>query len=177
MTSTPDEEADVDDNANEALPPGMQMDMDPNGAPPGAVAGGRGQAAPSNGVSTGIGAPANQTLAQFLNRTHVSLLVRRCFMSRENTEDALDVILSAAERYSWCADKISAQVKRNLDDRLGAAWHVIVGETFAFEITFESDAFIYVFYGSLGIVAWKCGNILLNEIKHKKVKRLGGDDE
>ena len=104
-------------------------------------------------------------------------MVQKCFMSRDNKEDAMDVIMNACERYSWDSTRISGHVKKNLDDRLGAAWHVIVGETFSFEVTFESDFFIYVFYGSLGIVAWKCGHILLSELKHKKIRRFGDDDD
>ena len=83
-------------------------------------------------------------------------------------EDALDVILSGAEKFPWDNKKISQLIKKNLDNRLGAAWHVIVGETFAFEVEFESDYLIYVFYGSVGILAWKCGTVLNNEIRNRK---------
>ena len=79
----------------------------------------------------------------------------------------MEVILSAAEKYPWDNRRIANQVKKNLDERLGASWHVVVGETYSFEITYESECLIYLYYGSLAILCWKCGTVLLNEMKHK----------
>lgn len=78
------------------------------------------------------------------------------------------MILNAAEKFPWENRLIAQEIKKNLDERLGATWHIVVGESFSFDVEFESDHLLYVFYGSLGILAWKCGTILKREIQHKK---------
>ena len=51
----------------------------------------------------------------------------------------------------------SAQlVKSSMDKKFGAAWHCVIGEGFGFEMTFQSKNMIYVFYGSIGVLAYKC---------------------
>ena len=41
--------------------------------------------------------------------------------------------------------------------RYGTYWHVVVGEAFGFEVTYEENNLIYVFFGGhIGICAWKC---------------------
>ena len=78
------------------------------------------------------------------------------------------MILSAVERHPWDNRAIASAVKAAMDERLGASWHVAVGETFGFDVAFESRNLLYLFYGSLAILAWKCGSVLKSEIKHKK---------
>lgn len=43
-------------------------------------------------------------------------------------------------------------------DRLyGQSWHVIVGEHFAFDVTYQANHLLYVFFGgNLGVLLWKC---------------------
>ena len=78
------------------------------------------------------------------------------------------MILSAAERHPWDNRAIASTVKSALDERLGASWHVAVGETLGFDVGFESRNLLYLYYGSLAVLAWKCGSVLKSEIKHKK---------
>ena len=84
----------------------------------------------------------------------------------------MEIILNAVEKFPWDNRQISTEIKRNLDDRLGATWHVVTGESFSFEIAFDADNLLYLFYGSLGIVVWKCGTVLLKEMKYKKHRKL-----
>ncbi len=79
-------------------------------------------------------------------------------------EEALDIVLNACEKFPWDSSRIAQYIKTQLDDRLGASWHVAAGEAFSFELAFEGDSLLYLFYGSLGIVAWKCGTVLLSEV-------------
>ena len=87
-------------------------------------------------------------------------------------DEAMDVILNGLDSYPWSNTAISRHIKKGLDDRLGPTWHVIVGESFSFEVTSQNENVIFLFYGSLGIVAWKCGSVLLNEMKHKAIKKM-----
>ena len=81
----------------------------------------------------------------------------------------MDTILVACERFPWNNINISDHIKKELDLKFGAAWHVVIGESFSFEVTFEAEDLIYLFYGSLAILAWKCGTVLNNEMKYKSV--------
>ena len=76
----------------------------------------------------------------------------------------MEIILSGVERHPWENKSIAVYVKEQLDKRLGASWHVIVGEAYSFDVGFEADGLLYLFYGSLGILAFKCGSVLVNEI-------------
>ncbi len=69
-------------------------------------------------------------------------------------DEAMDVILNTADRFLWDCSRISHAVKQQLDERLGSSWHVITGEAFGYEVTFEGRSLISVLYGSLAIVAW-----------------------
>ena len=39
--------------------------------------------------------------------------------------------------------------------------------SFGFDIDFEADKMMYIFYGSLAVLLWKCGSQLLKEVKYK----------
>lgn len=47
-------------------------------------------------------------------------------------------------------------VKTSMDKKFGAAWHCVIGEGFGFEMTFQSKNMIYVYYGNIGVLAYKC---------------------
>lgn len=44
-----------------------------------------------------------------------------------------------------------------MDKKYGIYWHVIVGEGFGFEVSYETKNLLYLFFaGNLGVVLWKC---------------------
>ncbi|GMI27123.1 hypothetical protein TeGR_g8037 [Tetraparma gracilis] len=47
-------------------------------------------------------------------------------------------------------------IKNTLDKRFGLTWHAAVGEGFGFDITCQNRYLIYVFYGSVGVLCYKC---------------------
>lgn len=47
-------------------------------------------------------------------------------------------------------------IKTTMDKKFGAAWHCVIGEGFGFEITYQAKNMVYVYYGSIGILAYKC---------------------
>lgn len=47
-------------------------------------------------------------------------------------------------------------IKASMDKKFGASWHCCIGEGFGFEITYQSKNMIYVYYGTIGILAYKC---------------------
>ncbi len=168
-------------------------------------------AADMNAKATGLGAPpapeskvdallkgsagTGQTIAQLLNRTHGSAMVKATKMDKDAKvrkifstafaylpftlimqsvlrlqDEALDIIIVACEGSPWSNEAICQTVKSRLDDKFGASWQVAVGETYSFDVSYDADFLIYVYYGSLAILAWKCGSVLKNEMKYKAVK-------
>ena len=48
-------------------------------------------------------------------------------------------------------------IKELLDKKFGASWHVVVGEGFGFELSYEVNKLFYMFFaGSLAVCVWKC---------------------
>lgn len=88
-------------------------------------------------------------------------LVRSVDMSHEKMSESLDVITQAVEKQAtkvtdrnW--EAAAQTIKTSMDKKFGAAWHVVVGEGFGFEMTFQSTNMIYVFFGNVGVLAYKC---------------------
>lgn len=53
--------------------------------------------------------------------------------------------------------KAAAQlIKAGLDKKFGAAWHCVIGEGFGFDITYQAKNMIYIVYGTIGVLAYKC---------------------
>ena len=51
------------------------------------------------------------------------------------------------------------RLQESLDRRFGTTWHVVVGEGFGFDISYEISRIFYMFFaGNLGVCAWKCSS-------------------
>lgn len=99
-------------------------------------------------------------------------LVRQCDMSEETRAEAIDICSSgaderegkamrqnASQRRSRCrrvpavekftdnVEKAAQSVKEQMDKKFGASWNVVIGEYFAFEITYEVKNLLYLFLG------------------------------
>ena len=70
----------------------------------------------------------------------------------------------------WDVPQLCKLIKRRLDAKFGATWHVVAGEGYSFDVDHESEYLMFLIYGSLGIVAWKCGDLLLGEVKYRAEK-------
>ena len=50
-------------------------------------------------------------------------------------------------------------IKEALDVKFGTTWHVVVGEGFGFDVSYEISRIFYMFFaGNLGVCAWKCSS-------------------
>ena len=47
------------------------------------------------------------------------------------------------------------KVKRDLDSAFGAPWHVVVGESYDFNIDFDFHFLYFLLYGPVAILAWR----------------------
>uniref|UniRef100_A0A182FGR8 Uncharacterized protein n=1 Tax=Anopheles albimanus TaxID=7167 RepID=A0A182FGR8_ANOAL len=54
--------------------------------------------------------------------------------------------------------KVAAKtIKELMDKKFGTFWHVVVGEGFGYEVSYETKNLLYLFFGgNLAIVLWKC---------------------
>jgi dynein light chain 4 len=63
---------------------------------------------------------------------------------------------AAVEKFVDDTERAAQAVKEALDKRFGAPWNVVIGESYAFEITYEVKNLLYVFLGGTkGVLAWK----------------------
>ena len=108
-------------------------------------------------------------------------LVRQSDMSEETRLEAIDICSSGAwraaqraraaaapalrpplaaraavEKFADNLEKAAQVVKDQMDKKFGAPWNVVVGEYFAFEITYEVKNLLYLFLGGTkGVLLWK----------------------
>ena len=74
----------------------------------------------------------------------------------------MDVCVNACERQGENNGSIAESIKVTLDSRYTtyggpAAWHVIVGESYGFEVVYEVTNIMYMFFSAnLAICVWKC---------------------
>uniref|UniRef100_T1GXG2 Dynein light chain n=1 Tax=Megaselia scalaris TaxID=36166 RepID=T1GXG2_MEGSC len=88
---------------------------------------------------------------------HVYPLVKHSDMIDEMRTEAVDLSITACEKFSSDYEQAAKVIKETLDKKFGTYWHVIVGEGFGFQVSYETNNLLYLFFaGNLAIVAWKC---------------------
>lgn len=87
-------------------------------------------------------------------------LQRSLDMPAEMAQEAMEVITMSVDKHTQGPNKnyeAAAQlIKVSLDKKFGAAWHCVIGEGFGFDITYQAKNMVYVYYGSLGVLIFKC---------------------
>ncbi|WIA29399.1 hypothetical protein OEZ86_011903 [Tetradesmus obliquus] len=83
-------------------------------------------------------------------------LVKYTDMTAEMREEAMDICITAVEKYPNDMEKCTQMIKDQMDKKFGSPWHVIVGRGFAYEITYELRNILYLFVGgTTGVLLWK----------------------
>ncbi len=63
---------------------------------------------------------------------------------------------AAVEKFVDNTEKAAQAVKEQMDKKFGAPWNVVIGENYAFEVTYEVKNLLYVFLGGVkGVLLWK----------------------
>lgn len=85
-------------------------------------------------------------------------LTKSVDMSSEMAQEAMEIITMAVDKHQATKNfEASAQmIKIAMDKKFGAAWHCAIGEGFGFDVTYQASNMIYLYYGSIGILAFKC---------------------
>jgi hypothetical protein len=79
-------------------------------------------------------------------------------MTTEMASESMDIITTAIEKQSQTKNYEAAaqSIKLQMDKKFGAAWHCAIGEGFGFDITYQAKNMVYVYYGQIGVLAYKC---------------------
>lgn len=78
-------------------------------------------------------------------------------MADEMKIEALELSMTACEKYASNYEQAAKVIKESMDKKFGTYWHVVVGEGFGFEVSYETRNLLYFFFaGNLAIIAWKC---------------------
>ncbi|XP_075166925.1 dynein axonemal light chain 4 [Haematobia irritans] len=88
---------------------------------------------------------------------HVYPLVKHSDMNEEMRLECLELTITACEKYASNYEQAARVIKETMDQKFGIYWHVVVGEGFGFEVTYETKNILYLFFaGNLAILLWKC---------------------
>lgn len=78
-------------------------------------------------------------------------------MSEEMRGEAVELSVTACEKFAANNELAARMVKEAMDKKFGAAFHVVVGESYGFEITYECTTACYIYFGgNMAICIWKC---------------------
>ena len=79
-------------------------------------------------------------------------------MSMEMATESMEIITMAVDKFMQAKNyEASAQlIKTTMDKKFGASWHCVIGEGFGFDITYQSKNMVYVYYGQIGVLCYKC---------------------
>ncbi|CAG5011532.1 unnamed protein product [Parnassius mnemosyne] len=102
------------------------------------------------GVAAAPGAAAEKVI-------HTYPLIRHSDMSEEMRTEAMELSVTACEKFSQNNELAARMVKESMDKKFGPAFHVVVGESYGFEITYECTTICYMYFGgNQAICIWKC---------------------
>ncbi|XP_045491822.1 dynein axonemal light chain 4 [Colias croceus] len=88
---------------------------------------------------------------------HTYPLIRHSDMSEEMRTEAMELSVTACEKFSQNNELAARMVKESMDKKFGPAFHVVVGESYGFEITYECTTICYMYFGgNQAICIWKC---------------------
>ncbi|GLH00361.1 hypothetical protein R5R35_006521 [Gryllus longicercus] len=88
---------------------------------------------------------------------HTYALVKFSDMPEEMRGEAVEVAVTACEKYSSNNEMAARMIKESMDKNYGPSWHVVVGEGFGFEISYMEKNILYMFFaGNTAICVWKC---------------------
>jgi len=90
-------------------------------------------------------------------KRHTYPLIRHSDMMEEMRVETMELCVTACEKFASNNEMACKMIKEAMDKKFGAAWHVVVGEGFGFEITHETKNILYMFFGgNVAIIVWKC---------------------
>ena len=84
-------------------------------------------------------------------------MVKQTDMPDDMKAEVMEMCVNACEKHTTNNENAAKMIKEALDKKFGTSWHVVVGEGFGFEISYELKNLMYMFFaGNIAVCAWKC---------------------
>ena len=79
-------------------------------------------------------------------------------VAMDEANEAVEVISMAVDKHVSTGnyEAMCKIVKETMDRKYGPQWHCAIGEGFGFDVTYQQPNMIYVYYGKIGILLFKC---------------------
>ena len=76
----------------------------------------------------------------------------------EMAADTTEIITMSVDKHLTGGnyEAMSKMIKEAMDKKYGPQWHCAIGEGFGFDVSYQQSNMIYVYYGKIGILLYKC---------------------
>ena len=69
----------------------------------------------------------------------------------------IEICTNACEKHIRSNENAAKMIKEMMERKYGSTWHVVVGEGFGFDITYELSNLMYMYNaGNVAVCTWKC---------------------
>ena len=92
-----------------------------------------------------------------LKRTMQYALIKNCDMIEEMRSDAVDLVISATEKYPANYELAARMIKEQMDKKYNENWIVVIGQGFAFEVTHEVKMGLWMYFCDIAVLVCKAG--------------------
>ncbi|ORZ40062.1 hypothetical protein BCR44DRAFT_149244 [Catenaria anguillulae PL171] len=82
-------------------------------------------------------------------------LVKYTDMSDELRVETVDMVVTYLEKHPGNYEAAAKAIKEVMDKKYGTSWHVVIGEGFEFEITYEVKNMLFMYFATFGALLWK----------------------
>ena len=106
-----------------------------------------------------VGGPKQELSDAELRKIMAKPITVGCDMvPAEMSAEASEIVTMAVDKYASTSnyEAMSKLIKEAMDKKYGPQWHCAIGEGFGFDVTYQQPNMIYVYYGKIGILLYKC---------------------
>ncbi|XP_020287060.1 dynein light chain 4, axonemal-like [Pseudomyrmex gracilis] len=87
---------------------------------------------------------------------HTYPLCKYSDLPEEMKQEAIEICVTAVEKYSENYEQAARMIKDNLDKKFGPPFQVVVGEAYACAITHQEKSLLFMFIGgNTAVVVWR----------------------
>jgi dynein light chain 4 len=78
-------------------------------------------------------------------------------MNEDLKLEAIDIIVTQYIIDGDDFERVTENIKKEMDEKFEGSWHCIMGRGFGFEVTLNKDRLIYLCIDeAIGVVLWQC---------------------
>jgi len=87
---------------------------------------------------------------------HIYPLIQFCDMDEIMQNEVVEFSMTACEKHAANYQMACKVIKTYMDGKFGLYWHCIVGEGYGFEVEYETDHLLHMYFGgNISILIWK----------------------